>query len=314
MLTWRYSRLLALAALPFCMLLAKPSAAADKPIKIVVTAAFVSNAGLDVYDSIAEYLTKKTGLKIEVVSGLSYGEADKALADGSIALGAVCGLPYIHKTSEYELVAVPVMATEAGRWEDAPGYAKAIGKYYSYTIVKKDSKFKGWEDLRGKTYAFNDMGSNSGYNMPRHKLVSLGEKSWKYFSKVVVSGSHEESIRLVSEGIVDASSVDSLVLDYDRANGDPYSNKVRIVEVLGKDVGGLGAPPIVMSKKADLSKKTVIQDAFINMHNDPEGQKILERALLKKFIVGEDSNFDDIRRWEKDAQDAGFVDWKAEQG
>jgi phosphonate transport system substrate-binding protein len=314
MLTWRYSRLLALAALPFCMLAAKPSVAADKSVKIVVTAAFVSNAGLDVYDSIAEYLTKKTGLKIEVVSGLSYAQADKALADGSVALGAVCGLPYIHKTSEYELVAVPVMATEAGRWEDAPGYAKAVGKYFSYTIVRKDSNIKSWDDLRGKTYAFNDMGSNSGYNMPRHKLVTLGQKNWKYFSKVVVSGSHEESIRLVSEGLVDASSVDSLVLDYDRANSDPYANNVRIVEVLGKDVGGLGAPPIVISKKSDLSVKKPIQDALVGMHKDPEGKKILERALLKSFIVGEDKNFDDIRRWEKEAQDAGFADWKPDQG
>jgi phosphonate transport system substrate-binding protein len=311
---WQPAGIIASVALGAFAAIAGTATAADKPLKLVVTAAFVSNAGLDVYDSIAEYLSKKTGKKIEVVSGLTYSEADKALAEGEITLGAVCGLPYVHKTNEYELLAVPVMATEAGRWEDAPGYAKVPGKYYSYTIVRKDSKIKSWQDLRAKTYAFNDMGSNSGYNMPRRKLVSIGEKSWSYFSKVVVSGSHEESIRLVSEGLVDASSVDSLVLDYDRANSDAYANNVRIIEVLGKDVGGLGAPPIVISKKADLSLKKPIQDALVSMHKDPEGKKILERALLKEFVVGEDKNFDDIRKWEQEAKDAGFVDFKPEQG
>jgi phosphonate transport system substrate-binding protein len=284
--------------------------AETRNLKMVVTAAFVSNAGLDVYDDIAAYLSKRTGYKIEVVSGLSYAEADEALAIGAVEIGAICGLPYIHKVKadQVELLAIPAMAVTAGTWPDVPGYDNVPGKYYSYTIVRQDSPYKNWADLRGKTYALNDTGSNSGYNMPRYKLVQLGAKSWtEYFSKVRVSGSHEESIRMVAEGLVDSSSVDSMVLDFDRASNDPYASTVRVIEVLFE--GGAGAPPFVISKKVDMSFKQSLQDAMTSMHRDPEGKQILERALLREFMPPNDTNYNDVRSFEDAARKAGFQDF-----
>lgn len=285
-----------------------PVEAAPKSVKMVVTAAFVSDKGVKVYDGLSTYLSKKLGWEVKVVSGLSYAEADDMLDKGTIQVGFVCGLPYTHKFAEgkYELAAIPVMGMKKGTFADANGYEDIPGKYYSYTIVRKDSPIASWADLKGKSYAFNDMGSNSGYNMPRYKLVQLGAKGWDYFSKVVVSGSHEESIRLVSKGAVDASSVDSLVLDYDRSIKDPDALNVKIIEHLHP--GGAGAPPVVISKKADPEIKKSLTDALTGMHNDPDGKKILEQALLLRFDAPNDANYDDIRKMEKAAKDAGFKD------
>lgn len=286
-------------------------ARAAEPVKMVVTAAFVSDRGLDVYEDIASYLTSKAGFKVEVVSGLSYAEADRALDAGKIAVGAVCGLPYVHKQKEgsMSLLAIPVVATKSGTWSDVPtGYENTPGKYYSYTIVRNDSTIKGWEDLKGKSYAINDVGSNSGYNMPRYKLVQLGAKSWEeYFGKIILSGSHEESIRLVAQGLVDASSVDSLVLDYDRSTDEPYSKQVKVIEQLFPS--GAGAPPIVVSSKADPAIIKPLQDALLNMNKDDEGKKILERALLIRFDPPADANYDDIRKMETAAIEANFKDF-----
>ena len=277
-----------------------------KAVKMVVTAAFVSDKGVPVYDEMAKYLSKKLGWDFKVVAGLSYSQADSMLDKGSIQVGYVCGLPYIHKMAEgkVELVAIPVMAMKKNG--DANGYDGVPGKYYSYTIVRKDSPIKSWADMKGKRYAFNDMGSNSGYNLPRAKLLALGAKDWGYFSKVVVSGSHEESIRMVSKGEVDASSVDSLVLDYDRNIKDADALNVKIIEHLGP----AGAPPVVISKKADPSIKKAFQDALINMHKDPEGKAILAKGLVQRFDPPNDKNYDDIRKYEQQAKDAGFVDHK----
>ncbi|MBF0146215.1 MAG: PhnD/SsuA/transferrin family substrate-binding protein [Magnetococcales bacterium] len=285
-----------------------PAHSADKGVKMVVTAAFVSDKGIKVYENLAAYLSKKMGGEVKVVSGISYAEVDEMLDNGVIQVGFVCGLPYTHKMAEgkIELVAIPVMALKKGAYPDVPGYEDVPGKYYSYTIVQKDSPLKSWADLKGKTYAFNDMGSNSGYNMPRAKLVQLGAKGWDYFSKVVVSGSHEESIRLVARGTVDASSVDSLVLDFDRSIKDPDALNVRVIESLHP--GGAGAPPVVVSKKADPAIKTALQEALTGMHKDPEGQKILAEALVLRFDPPNDANYDDIRKMEKDAAAAGFKD------
>jgi phosphonate transport system substrate-binding protein len=233
------------------------------------------------------------------------------LDKGVIQIGFVCGLPYVHNFAQgnYELIAIPVMSMKKGAFKDAKGYENIPGKYYSYTIVRKDSPLKTWADLKGKSYAFSEMTSNSGYNLPRAKLVSIGIRDWKYFSKVVVSGSHEESIRLVANGVVDASSVDSLVLDYDRTLKAPAALNVRIIEHLGP----AGIPPVVISKKADQSIKQPMMNVMIGMHNDPEGKKILDKALMTRFDPPTDRNYDDVRAYEKTAKNAGFADYKQEE-
>lgn len=283
--------------------------AAAKDVKMVVTAAFVSDKGMPIYEDMATYFSKKLGWNVEVVSGLSYSESDEMLDSGVIQVGYVCGLPYTHKKAEgkFDLLAIPVMGLKKGVYPDANGYEDIPGKYYSYTIVRKDSPISSWDDLKGKSYAYNDQGSNSGYNMPRYKLVQMGKKSWEdQFSKIVVSGSHEESIRMVSKGIVDASSVDSLVLDYDRSIGDTDALNVKIIEHLHP--GGAGAPPVVISKKADPEIRDALKKVLLDMHNDPEGKEILKKALVIRFDPPNDANYDDIRNMEKAAADAGFKD------
>jgi len=290
------------------LFLPAPHALAEKKtVKIVVTSATVSLKGMPVYDEMARYFSKKLGWDVKVVSNLSYAESDNMLDKGIVQIGFVCGLPYIHGLSQgrYELLAIPIMSMKKSAFPDAKGYEEVPGKYYSYTIVRKDSPFTTWADLKGKSYAFNEIISNSGYNLPRAKLISLGAKDWKYFSKVVVSGSHEESIRLVANGTVDASSVDSLVLDYDRMLKDAAARKVRIIE----HIGPAGIPPVVISKMADPSIKQPLMAVLFAMHKDPEGNKILNKALMTRFDPPNDRNYDDIRRYEKMAKDAGFVDF-----
>lgn len=298
-----------LAAGASATMVISPAFAQTKSIKMVVTAGFVPDKGMAIYEDIAKYLSEKTSWNVSVISGLSYSEADAALDKGEIQIGFVCGLPYVHKHAEgkYELLAMPVMGLKKGTYPDANGYEAVPGKYFSYTIVHKDSPLKTWADLKGKTYAFSDVDSDSGYNLPRAKLIALGAKDWSYFSKVIVGGAHEECIRLVAKKAVDASSVESLVLDYDRSIKEAAAMNVRIIEHLGP----AGAPPVVISRKADQSIKGPLQAALLGMQNDPKGAAILAKGRLLRFDQPNDKNYDDIRKFERMAKSAGFVDHKA---
>ena len=283
--------------------------AADQEVKIVVTAAFVSDKGLDIYKSIADYMGRKLGRPVSLISGTSYEESDMLLERGIVQVGFICGLPYTQKAKQgkYHLVAMPVMAIKNSQFADAPSYIDVPGKYYSYTIVHKDSKIQSWNDLRGKSYAYNDQNSNSGYNMPRYKLIELGVRKWEdYFSQITVSGSHEESIRMVASGQVDASSVDSLVLDYDRHIGNADALNVRIIDVLFQ--GGAGVPPVVVNNSVDGKLRQQLQNILTGMHEDQEGREILSKGLIDRFAPPDDSNYDDIRKMESAARETGFVD------
>jgi phosphonate transport system substrate-binding protein len=288
---------------------ATPACAADGDLNMVVTAAFVSERGMPVYRDIAKYVGKKLGRKAGVVSGISYADADSLLQRGVVQVGFVCGLPYTRAQArgKYVLVAMPVMALTRAEYPDAAAYPP--GKYFSYTIVRKDSPINSWAQLRGKRYAYNEKISNSGYNMPRYKLVQLGAKSWEeYFSTVTVSGSHEESIRLVARGLVDASSVDSMVLDYDRHIRNPDALNVKVIERLFP--GGAGIPPVVMTSNADPALRQALENILVNMHKDPEGKRILDTALLARFDPPDDANYDDIRHMDEAARRAGFRDYR----
>ena len=270
-------------------------------ITIAMTAAFVSEKGTDVYGEIAEYLHKKTAFETDFLTGLSYSTVNEMVENGAADIAFVCGYPYIlsrdgKENPPMKLLVAPVM--ESPLYEGKP-------IYYSYTIVPLDSDVKSFKDLKGKRYVYNDKTSNSGYNLPRAKLVELGETNG-FFSEVTQSGSHEESIRMVAEGKADASSVDSLVFDYMLLDGDESTRKVKIVDKLGP----AGIPPVVRSANLSDERAEKIKNALIHMHEDPEGQAILKSVYVKKFIAVDDTLFDDVRKFHKMAVDANFMDIK----
>ena len=63
------------------------------------------------------------------------------------------------------------------------------------------------EDMAGKTFAFNDPNSTSGYLVPStFFMTEMGVDPQKYFSKVTFSGSHEASILAVANKKVEVAS------------------------------------------------------------------------------------------------------------
>jgi phosphonate transport system substrate-binding protein len=268
-----------------------------KPLRIVMSAAFVSESGIGVYEEIAKYLKLKTGTKIEFITGLSYSTINGMMEEGAVDCAFICGLPYVmlhdRPAPAATLIVAPIM--------NAPRY-KGQPKYYSDLIVRNDSPYQSIHDLAGRTYVYNDELSNSGYNLPRYRLLKLGLTSG-FFGKVLRSGSHEESIRMVAAGEADASFVDSLVLDYDREKGLGHAREVRVLE----SVGPAGICPMAASAKLPASVRETLQRYLTRMHEDPEGKKILDKALLARFVVVDESNYDDIRSMREAAEQAGFT-------
>lgn len=266
------------------------------PIRIVMSAAFVSESGVAIYEEIARYLGKRLDHEVDFVSGFSYATINTMLDSGMADIGFICGLPYVMERDEVQpgidLLLAPVMKDP--KYKDMP-------IYYSYVIAHKDSKIKNFSDLKGSTFTFNDEISNSGYNMPRAHLIDLGETAG-FFSTIIRSGSHEESIRMVALGQADVSAVDSLVYDYDRINHPEYVRQTKIIETLGP----AGIPPVVVSVKTPLPLRKKIQDILLGMKDDPVGKRCLEKALVDRFTIVDDSNYDNIRKMKKQAQDSGY--------
>ena len=81
--------------------------------------------------------------------------------------------------------------------------------YYSIGIARADSGITSLEDMKGRSFAFADPNSTSGYLVP---LVEIPQQGYsmtegEYFGRIAFSGGHEQSIIGVVNGDFDAGVV-----------------------------------------------------------------------------------------------------------
>ena len=74
--------------------------------------------------------------------------------------------------------------------------------YYSVFYVKADSPYQTVQDLKGKALGLVDPNSTSGYNMPLFALDKMGINAEEFFSKVLLTGSHENAVLALQQGTV----------------------------------------------------------------------------------------------------------------
>ena len=72
--------------------------------------------------------------------------------------------------------------------------------YYSIGFARKDSGITDIATAKGKTFAFADPNSTSGYLVPAAELTASFGKLEEYFSEVKFSGGHEQTIVGVANG------------------------------------------------------------------------------------------------------------------
>jgi phosphonate transport system substrate-binding protein len=76
--------------------------------------------------------------------------------------------------------------------------------YYSIGFARVDSGITSMDDAKGKTFAFADPNSTSGYLVPGAELTAKYGKLEEYFSEVKMSGGHEQTIVGVANGDFEA--------------------------------------------------------------------------------------------------------------
>jgi len=233
------------------------------------------------YEHIARYVGGKVGYPTD----LTVGQSIKDFAAGRVDVGFLCGLPYVRladsPASPVELLVAPVLQSE--RYSQKP-------VYFSDVIVRSDSPFCSFDDLGGCTWAYNQRTSHSGYNLVCASLLERG-KTLHYFGRMIESGSHQRSFQLVLEGEVDATAIDSHVLDVALLQNEELGLRLRVVAVLGPT----SIPPVVVAKSLDNDLKCRIREAMLTMHNDPDGARGLHEGRIDHFVAVRDGDYDDIR-------------------
>lgn len=258
--------------------LAQPAAAwQDKYPTVKFGVMSLENQGdaLTRYEGLKDHMAKKLGVKeVELFLANDYAGVVQAISAGQIQLALVGASAYAAAYIDCDGCVEPLVAAE--------GVDGDLG-YYSVLFVPKDSPAKSIEDLKGKSLAFGDPNSTSGYLVPLVSLRKAGIEPKDYFSNVTFSGGHEQSVLGVLKGNYDSAFTWT-------SEGDRFGNirtmmdkgmlKREDIRVVWKS-DLIANPPIVIRTDLPAEMRKDIAEVFTSLSGD----------LLKAAAQGEARQF-----------------------
>jgi len=270
---------------------ARPSESTTEkaPLKVAVAAMISPRETFEYYQALLDYLTAKMDQPIELVQRKTYGEINELFLKKQLDLAFICTGPYATSKEKFGFDGI------------ATPQVRGKPTYQSYLIVKNDSVYTSLEDLRGKEFAFTDPESNTGSLVPRFWLAEIGESPSSFFRQTIYTYSHDNSIKAVSKGLVDAAAVDGHKWDYYQVVNPSLTEATRII----KKSEPFGSPPLVAASNLALKKKKQIQTIVTSMHQDKDGRQILERLMIDRFVEPNESWYVSVRTMHQVLQAGG---------
>lgn len=248
-------------------------------LRVAVAPVISPRETLKSYSDLVDYLGKRLGRPVEIIQRNSYAEVNELVRSGECDVAFVCSYAYLAGQRDFGMEALVVPQV------------KGSVHYYSYLLVPADSPAKGWDDLRGKVFAFSDPLSNSGHLAPRYQLMQRGETPERFFKKTIFTYSHDKSTRAVADKLVDGAAVDSIVYDYMLVLHPELAKKTKVISKSQP----FGIAPVVVHPCIKPTLRRQLKQAFLDMHNHPTGRAALQRLMIDKFVPPNERLYDSMR-------------------
>jgi phosphonate transport system substrate-binding protein len=175
---------------------APAATAADRPLHLVLTPSQKPTDLLAAGEEFGQTLGRLAGLPVRVTVASDYAAVIEALRNRTADLAFVHPAGYVLANREAK-----AMIVAKNLWH---GKTTFTSRFY----VRKETGLKRLEDLRGRTIAFIDPASSSGYIYPMVLLIQRGlvqnRDPKTFFREVVYAGSHDAGMRALLNGHVDA--------------------------------------------------------------------------------------------------------------
>lgn len=225
-----------------------------------------------------KHLEKELGIKVEAVSANDYAGVINAMAGKHIEFAYFGPKSYTEAAEKAGAEAVVLEKNKAGE----PGY-------YGVIITHKDSGIKTLQDAKGKTFAFTDPNSTSGFLVPNVLFArDLKVRPESYFSKVSFSGSHGTSILMVYNKKIQVAATNNI--DLDRMHAKGAINKNDFVTLWKSEL--IPGSPFVVRNDLPSSLKAAFAGAMLKFNENKEGIETLQNG---GFMYVNDSTYNVIR-------------------
>jgi phosphonate transport system substrate-binding protein len=276
-------RLLLVGLLGALTLGARLARAADRPLHLVLTPSQKPTNLIAAGEQFAKALGELAGVPVRITVASDYAAVIEALRNRTADLAFVHPAGYVLANREAK-----AMIVAKNQWHGKTTFTARI-------YVRKDAGFKSVEDLRGKTIAFVDPASSSGYIYPMVLLTQRGlvknRDPKTFFREVVYSGAHDASLRALLNGHVDAiASFDMAREQYlkdpaerDRIGWVAETPPIPEAGIAARD----GLEPAVVAR---------VRDALLKMKGPAYADVLKKMYDIDGFEPADDKDYDPVRQ------------------
>ena len=227
-----------------------------------------------IYAPMIKLLETRLNRKVNLYVSKDYKELAQRLTTGAADLGIFGGNSYVEAKLDHPQIRYLATCKQPTAF------------YNSLIIVRKDSSIKGISDLAGKSFAFTDKSSTSGYLYPLLMLTAAKINPETDFSITYFLEKHDKVYEAVAKGIIDAGGVSKTALKKSIAtHGDVF-------QILSTS-DPIPRNPVVAAPH--LSKETMqkIADILAMAQSSPIFQQ--SDSILKGFDIRSDRFYDIVR-------------------
>lgn len=261
---------------------------------------FVPSQNAETLEAKAKPLEKmlgdRIGIPVKVSVSTDYNTVIEAMASKKVDIGFLPPSNYVVAHDTRHAADLLLQAQRFGV-DDATGQntTELVNYYKAMIVVKADSPIKTIADLKGKKVGWQGVTSAAGYVYPGLLLKKAGIDPQTDVVPTQFQG-HDKAIIALLNGQVDAVGV---FQDIRAQMSKDYPNAMKDTRVLAF-TDKIPNDTIAVRPDMDDAWKKKIQDAFIAIGKDPEGQKVISDIYTHKgYVIADDKDFDIVREANK---------------
>jgi phosphonate transport system substrate-binding protein len=253
--------------------------AAPKQLVLGMIPSVESSRIVDTLQPLGDMLSDKLGIPVKTFVSTEYTGMVEAIGSGKVDIAMLGPAAMVQAHDRYGAQIVLASVRNGST------------SYKSQFTVMCDSGIKNFSDLKGKTIAFVDPASASGYQFPYVFLKKHGINPDKDMTSIF-AGSHDAAMLALINGDVDVAATyndvrDDLVKDY------PDIMKKTCILGYSEPIPNDG---VVVSKNISPELTAKISQALIDIANSEKGKKLLETLInVTGFAPIKASAYDVVR-------------------
>ena len=209
-----------------------------------------------------------------------------------LILSQTCGYPLVTQLLDVQVVGCFHYT--------APGCESFY--YRSVLVVREEDKQQTFADFRDRTVVCNSTDSQSGYNVLMKRVTPLAANG-RFFSRVVLSGSHRQSLIDVKRGEGDIAAIDCVTWALLQRHEPALLDGLAIIDQSPLAPG----LPLITAGETSPDTLAALREALHTLVSAAEYREICAALLIGGFSEVTRQPYSRLLDWRKAAQTAGIA-------